>query len=68
MIKIRHIFSLTAGLAILLSGALQVSAQNSESKHEETLSTLLEELRATHSAAINSDSLLVDSRIYRDQM
>ena len=68
MIKIRHIFSLTAGLAILLSGALQVSAQNSESKHEETLSTLLEELRATHSAAIDSDSLLVDSRIYRDQM
>ncbi len=68
MIIIRHIFSLTAGLAILLSGALQVSAQNSESKHEETLSTLLEELRATHSAAIDSDSLLVDSRIYRDQM
>ena len=68
MIKIRHLFSLTAGLAILLSGALKVSAQNSESKHEETLSTLLEELRATHSAAIDSDSLLVDSRIYRDQM
>ena len=68
MIKIRHLLSLTACLALLLSGARQVFAQNPEIDQKETLSTLLEELKTSHAEALQSDSLMVDYREYREEM
>jgi len=51
-----------------LLGAPRIYAQEPETDQRETLVTLFEELKASYSAALESDSLMTDTRQYREDL
>ena len=68
MMRFKHILALTVTAAVLLHGAPRAFAQNSEGDQKETLVNLLAELKADYASALDSDSLQVESRQYREDM
>ena len=68
MMQLKHILSLTAIAATLSFSAPRVFAQNFDDEQKETLSTLLEELKASHTTALESDSLIVNFKQQREDM
>ena len=68
MMTLKHLLSLTAIATALLLSSPGAFAQEPEGDREETLVTLLEELKASHAAALESDSLLTGTRQYREEL
>ena len=68
MIRLRHLISFAACLAVLVSVAPKAFAQNPDGDQKATLSTLLEELKTSHSTALEADSLIVDYSQHREEM
>ena len=68
MMTQKHLLSLTAIATALLLCSPGALAQEPERDREETLVTLLEELKASHAAALESDSLLTGTRQYREEL
>ena len=66
MMRLKHILTLT--VAALFLGAPGVFAQNPDPDQTRTLTNLLEELKASHAAALGSDSLSVASRQWREEL
>ena len=66
--RFKHILALTVTAAVLLHGAPRAYAQSSEGDQKETLVNLLSELKADYASALDSDSLQVESRQYREDM
>ena len=66
----RHrLFFLYAALAsAFMLGAPRLYAQEHDGDPKETLVSLLQELKASHAAALESDSLMTDTRQYREDL
>lgn len=66
--RLRYIISLSLAAAALLLGAPRASAQTPESDQTQTLASLFEELKAAHATALETDSLQMNAKLYREEM
>ena len=66
--QLKYILTVTAIAATFLFSAPRTSAQDSDSDQKEALVSLLNDLKATYAAAVESDSLLIDYRQHREDM